>query len=358
LGLCVVAALGWPEPTEETDWKIPAGVIGAVAVLTLVAMSVNSGLAPWMANAPVNVLVSRRLIDGVPFVVVGSGLCIGALFLVKKQRLAAVGLLAATHILTVVTMPIPQGPVPYQKKPVDATKRYAFVNSGWGLLSVPNAVMPPDTATSQRMLDVAGYDSLIDRASVEMLREIDRGKDPAPPANGNMMHVHPDFDPEKLADAGVSEVWSRVPLQAQLEVIEQTEGLTKYRLAGKRFVYSGAVTKAEDRLDGLVLDVEGEGPLTVKDHMMEGWACQVDGQVVPISGPWRTVETGENGRHRVEFRYRPKGFGNGVALSSLGLAVLLLMSGVGFALTRRPEAEPVKLEDPQNRGESEPEDRT
>ena len=83
--------------------------------------------------------------------------------------------------------------MPYQRVQADAQKRYAFVNTNWDLLRTPKALMPPNTATAQRMLDVAGYDSLIDRQSVEMLRQID-GKDPAPPSNGNIMHVQPKFD--------------------------------------------------------------------------------------------------------------------------------------------------------------------
>lgn len=343
LGICVAAALGWPASEEKTDWRISAGVAGALALLTFVMASANSNLIPWLANAPVSQLVSRRLIESAPLVVLGAGICIGAVFALSKNRMAALVALVAAHALAVLTMPIPTGNVPYQKQAPDATKRYAFINGSWGLIGVPKAVMPPDTATSQRMLDVAGYDSLIDRASVERLRGIDRGKDPAPPANGNIMHVHSDFDPVKLADAGVSEVWSRTPIAAQLPVVEQTESLTKYRLDGKRFDYQGSVTKAEDRLDGLVLEVEGSGPLTVKDHMMEGWACQVDGQVVPIGTPWRTVETGTAGKHRVEFRYRPAGFGTGVAFSSLGIAALTVLSAVAWILKlKASQAEPVK----------------
>lgn len=343
LGVCVLASLGWPADEKLPDWRVAAGVAGAVALLTFVLMSANASLTPWLANAPVSQLVSRRLIDSVPYVVVGAGICAGAAFGLGKSRKVALAGLVAAHALMVVTMPIPNGAVPFQKQTPDATKRYAFINGGWGLMGVPNAVMPPDTAASQRMLDVAGYDSLIDRQSVEMLRAINRGKDPAPAANGNIMHVHPDFDPDKLADAGVSEVWSRLPIQTPLPVIEQTDNLTKYKLQGRRFVYSGTVTKAEDRLDGLLIEVEGEGPLTVKDHMMEGWACQVDGQLVAIRGPWRTVETGSAGRHRVEFRYRPVGFGAGVTLSSLGLASLVVLSVISWALSlRQREAEPVK----------------
>ncbi|MFX8840898.1 hypothetical protein ABTM78_21310, partial [Acinetobacter baumannii] len=79
----------------------------------------------WLANAPVSVLVSRRLIDAVPMVVVTSGLCIGAFVLLEKQKKVALAMFAAAHALTVVSMPIPQGVVPFERRPADATKRYA-----------------------------------------------------------------------------------------------------------------------------------------------------------------------------------------------------------------------------------------
>ncbi|MES1227841.1 MAG: hypothetical protein ABUL72_04165, partial [Armatimonadota bacterium] len=82
---------------------------------------------------------------------------------------------------------------------------------------------------------------------------------------------------------------------------------------------------------------------TVKNHMMEGWACQVDGEFKPIeAGRWRTVETGTAGKHQIEFRYRPAGFGSGVAATAMGLAAMFMLTLVWVALERakKQPAEP------------------
>lgn len=347
LALSVLGGVAWPTPEEKSEPKWALVALGVVTLTSLLVASANQSLTPWIKDAPVAVLASRRLVDALPSVGVAVGLAAAALFVVHRNRGAALGLVLASHTVAVLLAPVPAGRVPFQTPAPDPFKRYAFVNTGWDLLRTPRALMPPDTATAQRMLDVGGYDSLIDRASVEMLREVN-GADPAPPANGNIMHVRPGFDAGKLADAGVSEVWSQRALhQSGLEPLSQEGGLFKYRLGGSRFDYPGGkVLKVEDRLDGLAVEVEGSGVLTVKDHMMEGWGCQVDRRATALPvGRWRTVETGGQGRHRLEFRYRPTGFGLGVGLSAFAFVGLVFLVGARQAmraLAARDEREAIE----------------
>ena len=102
-----------------------------------------------------------------------------------------------------------------------------------GIVRPARRSMPPNTATAQRMHDVAGYDSLLHRDTVAMLRDIDVG-DPAPKANGNMMFIKPSADPRKLADAGVTECLVAQTAAAVRRSAGRRRRRLKYRLAGHR----------------------------------------------------------------------------------------------------------------------------
>jgi hypothetical protein len=74
---------------------------------------------------------------------------------------------------------------------------------------------------------------------------------------------------------------------------------------------------------------DAPGYLVLLDSYYPGWECRVDGRSVPITRAdycFRAVEV-PAGKHRVEFRYRPRSFfaGLAVTLLALGAAAAILV---------------------------------
>ena len=73
-------------------------------------------------------------------------------------------------------------------------------------------------------------------------------------------------------------------------------------------------------LNGVALDYAGGGRLNLTASGPNRWTASVDGQEAPIAradGLFRAVWL-EAGPHRAVFRYRPRSFSIGLALSALG----------------------------------------
>lgn len=209
------------------------------------------------------------------------------------------------------------------------TARVAIVNDQWDLLTRPEALLPPNIAVISRLHEAGGYDSLIHRDTVAMLQEID-GQNPSPPANGNMMFVKPGYDPQELAEAGVSEVWSPVAKEESAPAFR----IVHLQSQGRAFTPSGSAEITEEGYDRLVLRATGPGPLVVRDRNMPGWTAEVDGMPADLgNGRWREVELPSEGTHRVVMRYTPPGLREGVILASGALFALLFL----WILGRRGE---------------------
>lgn len=91
----------------------------------------------------------------------------------------------------------------------------------------------------------------------------------------------------------------------------------------------GKTQWVERTSDRQVLEVElrGRGILVVSETDYPGWEATVDGKPVPIlraNGAFRAVEVPE-GRHRVEFRFRPPSVRQGIP-GSLAFAILALLA--------------------------------
>lgn len=205
-------------------------------------------------------------------------------------------------------------------------ERVAVVNDQWDLLTAAHALLPPNTGVLSRLHEVGGYDSLLHRDTVAMLREID-GADPAPPTNGNMMLIKPGFDERALAEAGVSQVSALSPDGRTLVVRElPTEG--------RAFTPAGRASIVEEGYARLVVEAEGPGLLVVRDRNMPGWSVEVDGTPATLRGTrWREVELVGAGKHRVVMRYTPPGLREGLALAGGAAFALLLLA----LLARRGE---------------------
>lgn len=92
------------------------------------------------------------------------------------------------------------------------------------------------------------------------------------------------------------------------------------------------------------VDTEGQALLVMTDNYFPGWEAEVDGEKKPIlltNGAFRTVPIEKEGRHVVEFRYRPVSFFGGLYFAAGALAICILMALVPrfTASLRRREAD-------------------
>ena len=210
-------------------------------------------------------------------------------------------------------------------------ERVALINGPWDTISRADAQAPPNLASLGFIHDLGGYDSLIDKGTVELLRGID-GEDPAAAANGNMMFVRKGFDAKKLAEAGVTAVWSLKPRPDLGKAKAHPQGMYVYELDGPGRITSpvGKAEVEQESLQFLHLKATGPGTLTVRDRNLPGWIAKVDGIATPISGdPWMEIPL-PPGDHKVELNYVPPGL-----MAGLYLALpLWIMWAFGLVKTR------------------------
>ncbi len=216
-------------------------------------------------------------------------------------------------------------------------ERIAAFNDRWDLLSAVPAVLPPNTASLSRIHDLSGYDSLMHRDTVALLKEVD-GQDAAPPANGNMMFVKSSANPLLLAEAGVSEVWTNQPTEKLGVLPAESSGLYRYRLRGPGRVYvegaDGARTPALIEREGfgrMSIRASGPGRLVVKDRAMKGWHATVAGRTEAVpEARWIEVDNLPPGDQIVVLTYSPPGL-----KAWLSISCLVWVTAVALAV-RRP----------------------
>lgn len=217
------------------------------------------------------------------------------------------------------------------------TERIAPINEDWELLVAAPALLPPNTTTILGLRDLGGYDSLISRDTMGLLYELGQ-VDAAPPANGNMAFIKPSAEPHRLAEAGVTEVWSRRPLEKFGTPVVEWRGVLRYRLPGAPGWMSlerGTIEGFSERIGRYELRVNGGGELVVRDRALPGWRATVDGKVTALnSGPWLSVRL-DPGQHDVVFTYVPPGLPEGLWLLSVGSAAVVLALGVAGGSARR-----------------------
>ncbi len=202
--------------------------------------------------------------------------------------------------------------------------RIAVINTSWSIVLPPNATYPPNLLSVERQAEVGGYDSLIHRDTVAMLKELNGGKDPAPPENGNMMFVK-SADPEtlrKLGEMGVSKVilrnWTKTGEFTAVPGEIQTISIPTQ---GRAFTPGGLAKIVRDGYDHQTIQALGPGPLIVRDVLMPGWTAWIGGREVPLkeNGRWREVDLSEAKDYTVEFKYEAPGLRTGAWLTLVGL---------------------------------------
>lgn len=207
--------------------------------------------------------------------------------------------------------------------PKEPYARVAVINQAWGIPIAAHALIPGNILSGLHIHELSGYDSLLNRDTVEMLRDID-GKDPAPEANGNMMFIKPSADPVKLAEAGVTEVWSIAPAPQFGEPFATVNGFNRYHLngPGRASTPNGPATIMRE--DGGIIRVKALGPgrLVLRERNMPGWSAVIDAEPVEVRGDrWLEVDL-PAGEQVVTFHYVAPGYGIGL--------ILFLVAGAGI----------------------------
>lgn len=349
LSACVLAGIA----LREGERLPRRAAVLSTAVFVLVALTpfwalrgLADNLTPWLPQVSIEVV--GLLISGATGVTTGPYLlavllCAIVAALLAQREALAMKLLAAVSVLIPAVLYASQvvrtsdRPLARVEGPAPG-ERIAAVNERWDLLSAVPAILPPNTASLSRIHDLGGYDSLLSRDTVALLKEID-GQDAAPPANGNMMFVKPSANPLLLADAGVSEVWTNRPTEKLGVLPAEVGGLYRYRLRGPGRAYvetpDGERTPAAIESEGFGrtrIRASGPGRLVVKDRAMKGWYATVEGRTRPVpESRWIEVADLPAGEQTIDLRYIPPGLRPWLIVSGIAWVSVLWL-----AAPRRP----------------------
>lgn len=329
----VMAALGWPSKLEMAEGgKRSAVWIGAVALggmlATFLMAAVLDGSLEFMFGDP---YVMAQVASAAPGILLATLGAVGAGVLLWKGRETVAAGVAVLVLVVAIGLNI----VPTSgRETVDRIRavtvenphdRVFFVNEDWSFFSAVPTEMMPNFATIARVRDVAGYDSLLDRETVELLRAVNRGNDPAPPVNGNIMLVKPGYDEVALADMGVD-----------VSEFEPTfEGGSWGRL-------SHNASSAEFVLDEpgrIVIAGSGAGTVNLYERRMPIWRFEGSGvEDVSEDGPWFRFEASE-GDWRIELRTHSQAAWNGFFAMLIAVVVLGATGLLGWARGSRATIE-------------------
>lgn len=331
LSACVLAGLAVRRIGELASDRLKWGVAAASTVAVMLAALLSSASVPDLTSRGIDLakIASSALVGELPVILATLGLAIAGIVAYRmapsRYAWAVPAAAAAAAVVGYGLSLVPTG-APLGKVPGPLQERIAVINDKWELLVPMDALLPPNTAGYSRIHELGGYDSLLHRDTVALLGDIDGG-DPATLTNGNMMFVKTTASAEKLSEAGVTEVWSKTPLDSFGNPTSSSADVFKYNIPSKGRAYTPSAPAAivEEDYSHLTVDAVGPGPLVVKDRNMPGWEVQIDGQPSKIeAGPWRTVALAA-GRHRVRFDYVAPGYSTGLQLFSIGAFGSLLL---------------------------------
>ena len=257
-----------------------------------------------------------------PLLLLSLLLCAAGWFAWQKKGYAwlGAGCLLVAHLVVSQPFILPMGSVmPTVPESSDPNLRRAYVNLNWDFFRPTAALMPPNTSSLLRVQDVAGYDSLIHRDTVAFLKELNDGQDPAPAVNGNIMFVKPNLNWGELAEAGVSEVWSRQKLDQAPNEPETADRYLIYRASGSIATLNGQpVSISKLGFSGFKVAAEESGSLIVRFRNLPGWIAMANNRPLKISGSrWIETEVPPGGTE-IEFTYLPPGLRLGLVLSLIG----------------------------------------
>lgn len=325
LAACTLAAVAIPKTPSDSNPTEKAyayfGLLG-VAILTILASTRLGGIESWV-GLDLNPIIARRTTDTLPLLVASLVCAAGAWFAWAKLGWHVLGLAAAliAHLVVAQTQILPFSNPPKPQLPDTPNQRVAFVNQKWDFFAPPESgIMPPNFATTARIMDIGGYDSLMALSTVELLKSINAGQDAAPPTNGNMMFVKPSLDPAALSEAGVTRVYSKLGVD-NLTQTDQIGDIRVYDLAGPGLVTPSTVQIKNITTEGFEISGAANQEIVVRFRNILGWS--VNG--IPNSieeSPWITASAKSDS---TIFKYTPPGYLPWPWLPSI-LALLALIS--------------------------------
>ncbi|MFM9873968.1 MAG: hypothetical protein ACKVQS_10950 [Fimbriimonadaceae bacterium] len=313
MAACAFAALAIPQSSEESDPKAKAypyfGLLG-FALATILASTQLTSLKSWMGYE-MGPIIARRTTEGLPVLVIALIAAAGAWYFWSKKGWLAIGTVCAiaAQLISVPTQILPFSAPPKIHLDALTNQRVAFVNKNWDFIGVSKSTfMPPNFATIGRIQDIGGYDSLLAKSTVDILKEIN-GEDPAPPTNGNMMFLKQGLSAASLSEAGVTKVFSKFAVD-QLTQTDQIGDVRVYDVAGPG-IFSLPTSSPNPKTlnsEGFTLVLEDPGDFTARYANLPGWQMTVNGKPIPINqGKWieATLPAGVN---EVHLKYIPPGF--------------------------------------------------
>ena len=330
LAACALAGLAVDGIAERRPQILAAGgaVLGMVLALVLPNLVTAEGPVAALRGAATAGAI-------VPILVATVATALFA-FLAKRSLWAVPAGVALVAALTHATGLVPFG-APLEAPKGDPNVRIAVVNDPWDIVTAQPAVLPPNLAALGGLHELSGYDSLTSRDAVEMLRAVDGGTDPAPPANGNMMFVKPSLDPKALAECGVTEVWSRKPIP-QLGEFEQRGGYVVHKIDGPGRVTNGRVVDGYDRQE---IVGSAPGDVIVRDPFRIEWlpsSPAYDLFPYRATGLWRALtyrKADPKTPIHDTLRYEPAGLSFGLPIGIVAWLALLGLTVYAWRPSKR-----------------------
>lgn len=213
-------------------------------------------------------------------------------------------------------------------------ERIVPVNNRWSMYAFPEAVLPPNSAMVYGLYDAQGYDSLFPGAYKAWLRDA-IGEDPSPPENGNMVFIkRPEPQALKLGRYVVGFPLAKARGPARAGFFAQP-GVHRASLTDG----SARVVRSEGGETVVRVSTPKPAVLTLRDAHYPGWRAYLDDKPIGFSsfGPVHMACRVPAGNHEIRFSYEPASFRNGLRLSLVGLAIIVVMLG-SAAVKRRARA--------------------
>lgn len=210
----------------------------------------------------------------------------------KKKIWVAQTFILAMAIFGWASQAIPSGSAPSFEKTSFPNERLAYINSQPNFLRAPTDKNLPNLPALSRTMTINGYDSLVSRDTVEMLRDIN-GEDPAALVNGNIMLIKQIANLDALKEAGVTKLVTK-------------DGMVQ-DIGGPGIVSLNGVPVTNIKIvrSRVTIKDPGAGELTVRMRNIKGWKALVDGKTMDIpTGRW-IILTLPPGIKTVELRYAP-----------------------------------------------------
>lgn len=328
---CIIAGLALSDLNPETtksSLKFGSLCLVITCLAGVVIMNLQSGNVwnPIFAKLGVLGAIGPKVVIGVALSWLLVALFAGVLTWQGKFQWRPALIVGLCFLQPLILYPVLSFGTPSLPIESQAMGRIAIVTGPWNLLTSPTALAPPNTAALSGLDEVGGYDSLIRKEAQERVSAINQGPS-SPPENGNMMEVSNTFDPDKLADSGVSEVWSQTLLpQLKTKPTQVPFGFIYPLLGpGRASTPTGIAKVTHEDATSVTVQANGPGPLILRDDLQPDWYALVDGKRQELQWtPWPTVSIPNAGPHTATFMS-----GRGQAATRFGW---IFLGGFGFLL--------------------------